>query len=607
MKNLFKSKKINCVATILLLILCPVLCIYLSNYILRQGLVVTLKYLFPRMRIASIGYLFMLFVSLLITLITRRVVFAYIIMGGISLIGGASHYFKTLYRGEALFPADLVFLKSTGGLISQFNIQLTPAMYISIAILLACVLLSVPFKLPDFKNGYRSNIILSVVVCFMFCIYGKTCLLNTNYYKNLGFYENMNPVDIYYTNTFHTAFLFYVNSSVVMPPEDYGREQVESLLTDYTAEQSDKPDIVFIMMESWFNPDDLFGLKFDKSINENYKKLSEKSVYGNLLSFKYGGGTADIEFNVLNQLNTTFFTESLSYMNVYGNNVLPSFVNTLKTNGYNTFAMHAYTSELYNRVKAYKNIGFDEVKFMEDFVNQNRYGSFISDVSQVNEVIYEYERLTSQDDAPVMLYAVSMQNHMYMSQENIDSDRVYLADKNYTESFTDGMGVVASYMRQTDLAVKRIMEYFETVDREVVVVLFGDHQSYNVENIPDFSVDSLNEIENYSLLSEKEKYIKNHSTPFIIWSNKKDMGGQYWPAISPHYIWALASNSFNLPGGEYEKYLYNAMDELSVQNEYADIYCDKNGNILSDKPEEISASIYMLNYDRLFGKKYSLN
>ncbi|MBR4035296.1 MAG: hypothetical protein IKJ05_01020, partial [Oscillospiraceae bacterium] len=84
------------------------------------------------------------------------------------------------------------------------------------------------------------------------------------------------------------------------------------------------------------------------------------------------------------------------------------------------------------------------------------------------------------------------------------------------------------------------------------------------------------------------------------------MGGRYWPLVSPHYLWAVASQNFDLPSGLYEKYLYEQMRVMPVQNEYAGIWCDKNGDVYTERPQEVSDGIYMLNYDRLFGKKYSV-
>jgi len=415
----------------------------------------------------------------------------------------------------------------------------------------------------------------------------------------------MNPIDVYYSNTFHTAFLFYVNSTVVQTPDKYSQVSIQQLLVDDVANEQSTPDIIFIMMESYFDPNRLFGLEFSKPINENYTSISKKAVYGNILSFKYGGGTADIEFNVLNQINTTQYTEALSYMNVYGGNRLPSYIHDLKAKGYRTYAMHAYTSQLYNRVNAYENMGFDGSKFNDSYINTERYGNFISDISHAEEMIYKYEEYINTGVEPVMIYGVSMQNHIYMSQDNI-YDRVYLTSTGYSDSFRDGMGIVGSYMRQTDLALKRLYDYFETVDREVVIIVYGDHQNYGVENMTDFSVNSLAEIPEYYCKTEKEKYIASHTTPFIMWSNKQDLGGQYWTLISPHYLWAIASQYFNLPSGAYEKYLYEQMKAMPVQNEYAGIWCDKSGAIYNEKPQLLCDGIYMLNYDRLFGKKYSV-
>ena len=601
-------KFINNLGNFLLILACPAFAIFFANYIIRGGLLTTLDYMGNKLLQASIAYVPMLIITIIITLIFRKVAVAYITVGGISLFGASAYYFKMLYRGEVLWPSDIVFATAAGSMMEEFNIYLTEDMKKAFAMLAVAVIVSIFFTMPLVKGKYRNNLILSAVFVVLLGIDAKMCFLNQEFYDSIESFSYIsNPTNIYHRNTFHTAFLFYINNTIVVEPEGYSQNKIDEILADVEAEEKTQtnPDIVLILLESYFDPQKLFGLEFTESINENYNAISEKAVYGNMLSLKYGGGTADIEFNILNQINTTNFTEALSYMNTYGNQKLPSFVQTLKTAGYRTYAMHAYTSQIYNRINAYSNMGFDGSKFVDSYDNTDTYGRYVSDISHVDEMIAKYEEYRSQGDESIFLYGVSMQNHMYMSQE-IDN-RVYLKDTGYSQDFTDGMGILASYMRQTDLAIKKLYDYFENVDREVIVILYGDHQSYNVENLAGYKNASLGEIESYSAMTSKEKYIASHATPFIMWSNKQDMGGQYWPLVSPHNLWALASESFDLPSTEHEQYLYQMMDEVPVINEYAGIWCDKNGKIYEEKPEESVNNIYMLNYDRLFGKQYSIN
>ena len=601
-------KFINNLGNFLLILACPAFAIFFANYIIRGGLLTTLDYMGNKLLQASIAYVPMLIITIIITLIFRKVAVAYITVGGISLFGASAYYFKMLYRGEVLWPSDIVFATAAGSMMEEFNIYLTEDMKKAFAMLAVAVIVSIFFTMPLVKGKYRNNLILSAVFVVLLGIDAKMCFLNQEFYDSIESFSYIsNPTNIYHRNTFHTAFLFYINNTIVVEPEGYSQNKIDEILADVEAEEKTQtnPDIVLILLESYFDPQKLFGLEFTESINENYNAISEKAVYGNMLSLKYGGGTADIEFNILNQINTTNFTEALSYMNTYGNQKLPSFVQTLKTAGYRTYAMHAYTSQIYNRINAYSNMGFDGSKFVDSYDNTDTYGRYVSDISHVDEMIAKYEEYRSQGDESIFLYGVSMQNHMYMSQE-IDN-RVYLKDTGYSQDFTDGMGILASYMSQTDLAIKKLYDYFENVDREVIVILYGDHQSYNVENLAGYKNASLGEIESYSAMTSKEKYIASHATPFIMWSNKQDMGGQYWPLVSPHNLWALASESFDLPSTEHEQYLYQMMDEVPVINEYAGIWCDKNGKIYEEKPEESVNNIYMLNYDRLFGKQYSIN
>ena len=76
--------------TVLLVILCPALCVFLSNYVLRQGIVVTLRYLIPRWKIASIGYILFLLFTVIITFVTRKVAVSYFLLGIITICDSAN-------------------------------------------------------------------------------------------------------------------------------------------------------------------------------------------------------------------------------------------------------------------------------------------------------------------------------------------------------------------------------------------------------------------------------------------------------------------------------------------------------------------------------------
>ena len=604
------NEKLNNIGIFFLILGCPAFTIFFTNYVIRGGFFVTIDYLANKLYQAGITYIPMLLVTVILTLIFRKVSLSYLLMGGISIIGGCAYYFKMMYRGEVLWPTDLVFASAVGTMAEEFNIQLTAEMKEALIALAAAVLISHIFTMPKIRGKYSRNIALSVVMAVLLALDARYYLFNIKFYREqYSFSYLKSPAEIYHRNTFHTAFVYYINILVTTPPDNYSEETVNNIITsgiDEESTQQKTPDIILILAESYFQPEELFDLEFSEDISENYRRIAQKGVYGNTLALKYGGGTGEIEFSCLNQINIGMFVDGISYMNNFGNEYLPSFIHRLKESGYETHALHAHTDLLYNRRNAYKNMGIDNMMFSDTYKYADRIGNFVDDNSNVLQIIDTYETFLAESDAEnIFITSASMQNHMPMTSSVLKNNPIRLLDEGYSETFTEGMSVVATYQNLTDESIGKLYDYFENVDREVVVIIYGDHQNYRITEYEDFSDATLAEMQEYADLDSAQQFIKTHTTPFIMWSNKTDLGGVNYPLISIHNMYSIASKEYGLPQGDYENYLYNLALEYPVVDDWNKIFIDKDGNLTELDPQT-KEEIFMISYDMLYGEKYAI-
>ena len=259
-------KYINNLGNFLLILACPAFAIFFANYILRGGFFVTLDYLGNKLLQAGIAYIPMLLITVIITLVCRKVSVAYLVIGGVSMLGASAYYFKMLFRGEVLWPSDIVFASAAGSMLEEFNISLTQDMKIALAALAVAVVFSSFFTMPLIRGKYKNNLIVSVVFALLLGLDAKMCFLNPEFYDSIESFSYVsNPTKIYHRNTFHTAFLFYINSTIVAEPDGYSQDKIQNILSDKTDEEkeSTKPDIVLILLESYFDPNNLLGLEFE--------------------------------------------------------------------------------------------------------------------------------------------------------------------------------------------------------------------------------------------------------------------------------------------------------------------------------------------------------
>ena len=83
----------------------------------------------------------------------------------------------------------------------------------------------------------------------------------------------------------------------------------------------------------------------------------------------------------------------------------------------------------------------------------------------------------------------------------------------YQESFKS----VITGLRDADLMMKQITDYFRTVDREVIVLFFGDHQTAIGQQDGVELLDITKQLEG---LSAQEQWQYTHTVPYLMWSNQ---------------------------------------------------------------------------------------
>lgn len=154
---------------------------------------------------------------------------------------------------------------------------------------------------------------------------------------------------------------------------------------------------------------------------------------------------------------------------------LPTTVRLLQKAGYATTALHAHTSELYNRETIYPAIGFDTVAFLDDFLTPVEIaGKYASDDSFARELISRYE--ARDPSQPVFLYGMSMENHQTYTPEKYGQPSGFPAqcDKLSQEDLAI-LDALVMGLHHADASLGLLTDYFSQVDRPVMLVFVGDH------------------------------------------------------------------------------------------------------------------------------------
>ena len=103
---------------------------------------------------------------------------------------------------------------------------------------------------------------------------------------------------------------------------------------------------------------------------------------------------------------------------------LPSIASELKSQGYETLAMHPYRGTNYRRNLVYRR-SIDTFYTRDDFTQAKYIRSYISDDTLAQRIITEFNKHEESTDMPLFSYNVTIQNHggyFASNTRNLDLD-----------------------------------------------------------------------------------------------------------------------------------------------------------------------------------------
>lgn len=235
-------------------------------------------------------------------------------------------------------------------------------------------------------------------------------------------------------------------------------------------------------------------------ITPNINKLIGESIYfDNIYCQTAGGNTSDAELLV----NTSLYPAPEGAANyLYPDNFYYTLARALEEKGYNTYAMHGFKPEFYNRNIIYKNYGYDRFFSEEDYILDEFAGWETEALSDSSFFRQSLEKITGKD--PFFSFLVTLSSHHPFK---------YFEDYKFDE---DGFNVgkwqgtyLGNYLKAAHYADKCIGEFITALKNNglydnSVIVLYGDHTAiprYLAEELMEF-LDM--ELDEYNLMKVKK-------------------------------------------------------------------------------------------------------
>lgn len=511
----------------------------------------------------------------------------------ITLLGYAT-YLKMLYRQEPIYPDDLK-------MITQFNLireMIGMGPFILALFAIICVLSLVlwqiyrSLKFPKRKQILRVSLLIlsSLALVYISDFNNENNLLRRGYNRTalwIPYSQKMN----YYNTGFIGGFLFNLRVDAMEKPENYSKEMIEKVVEKYQVneqiQETETPNIIYIMNESFSNPQHLNGVEVQGEPLADYYEKAQQTYSGKMLSQNYGGGTANIEFEALTSFSMELFNPQMTTpytMLVPKLDQIPSIVSLVENRGYQTTAIHPYDTSMYKRKDVYDVFGFDQFLDQDtlDYTETIENNPYISDAAAYQQIL----DIIDSGNQPQFVHLVTMQTHMPYGKKYEHLE--------YGVSGAVNQNTLKNYLQDIAYGSRALKDFLEALDQlpqRTLVVFWGDH-------LPGIYPEEI---------QAENTEVALRETEFLMWDSQEDWAFEENQVTSPFYFTAnlfersqLALTPFHQLLLELEKELPAFEKGMYLEQEWSETLPD------STKLQELYQDYQLIQFDIVQGNQYSL-
>lgn len=503
---------------------------------------------------------FLIFTTTLIVYLFRRRVFfrtiLFIFWMGLGIINGV----LLTNRVTPFTGPDLHMITDAFEIADKYLPPFFFVLTVIAAILAALGLILLFFKGPRYKGKLRYKVNIPLIILCVAAFAGTTKLalekrVLSNYFGNIAFaYEDYGYPYCLATTVFNTG---------ISCPRDYSEKAVDDIIKSEdtlseTGEQ--RPNILFLQLESFFDPTLVNYLELSEDPIPNFRKLMEEYSSGYFKVPSVGAGTANTEFECITGMSMHYFGPGeYPYKGILKETTCESAAYVLKELGYGTHAIHNNEANFYSRRIVFSNLGFDsftssEYMSTQDDTNPN---GWIRDKNLTQYILQAME----DTEGPDYVYTISVQGHGDYPEEPVMEDPKITVSGGSSDAVNNKWEYYCNQIYEMDQFIKELTDALSQLDEDVVLVMYGDH-------LPTMDL---------TVKDMKNKYL--FQTEYVIWDNmgleKKDQN------LSSYQIAA------------------EVMDQVGIHEGNVFRYHQARRNT-----KDYQVDLEMLQYDILYGEQY---
>lgn len=568
------------------------------NYFLQYGLQkdesLMEMYIFPAATTYQIGLIFIL--SLVLYFVVNRYLFSTFLIIGFWTTISIINIIKMAMRNEPLLLTDFNWVKQIGLVIdfveTTWVINIVLGLSVIFTAYLALHKRLLPGKIfPDIRLRLSGLFALYILLTSGFIVFQneKNRLIQDGVPVLSQLNNNYNAfwLDLSYHARYRSLLFVWtkqLTANAIERPSDYSQKRMEEVAEKYKglaeeinksrSEELSEQTVIFILSESFADPNRLDGISISQDIIPNIEKIMEKNTSGTMKSDGYGGGTANMEWQSLVGLPMYNMSESISTINtevVPKMSYIPSISNLFEPE--NRVVIHLGDATTYLRNRLY----IDKLDFSTFVAEKNgtskakdfyRLGFFPSDHSTYESVLKAIENEKHQ-----FFSVITYQNHIPYNHG--EPSELVATGKSFTEDENISLTSFSRLMYHTDLETQSFLEQLSHLKQKVTVVFYGDH-------LPGF----------YPKSQFKNMPNSQYETDYFIWSNYQEEKLDY-PYITSNDFPAAVLAHTNSKVSPYYALLTKVLEKANIrETDY------------SPEQQEVAEDLMLVEYDLIEGEGY---
>lgn len=449
-----------------------------------------------------------IFTTMLIVYLFRKRIFWRIFVGSLWLFLGIVNGVLLLNRVTPFTGPDVKNLTDGLSIAKKYltHTQMTiGAVLLGIAVLILLIIL---IRSPKYRGKLKYKVNIPLVLVGVLAFGGITQLalekrVLSNYFGNIAIaYEDYGYPYCLATTIFNTG---------ISAPRDYSKSEIKRIEKSEEnlpeTKEGSHPNILFLQLESFFDPTLVNYLELSEDPIPNFRKLMKEYSSGYYKVPSVGAGTANTEFESITGMSLHYFGPGeYPYKSILKETTCESAPYILKNLGYTAHAVHNNEANFYGRRSIFPNLGFDtftSAEYMSEEEDKNPLG-WTKDEVLTDEIIKCLDSTEESD----YIYTISTQGHGAYPEEQLIDDLEITVSGAETEAQNNQWEYYCNEIHEMDNFVKELTDALADYPEDVILVMYGDHLPTMGLTVEDL----------------KNKYL--FQTQYVMWDNfgleKKD-------------------------------------------------------------------------------------